>query len=140
MIDVTEYGSPARKAGAWCNTPDRAGETSMSTNASAALESAATTDRIDPVDELDYSQETGRRAVYEAFAFERAGDMVRVWNESHAQSEDHVYTVELDDADVPERCTCPAFEYHCGPGEVCKHALAVALHLPEIEDLASEGR
>lgn len=98
-----------------------------------------TDDRIDPVDRLEFTTKTGKRAVYEAFEFERTGDIVRVWNESHGAdaAAEHVYTVELDARDVPARCTCPAFEYHCGPGEMCKHGVAVALHLPQIDDVAT---
>lgn len=108
----------------------------MSTDATAALQTAATDRGTDVVDQLEFSPETGKRAIYEAWSFERAGDLVRVWNESHAESDEHVYAVELDSDDVPVSCTCPAYEYHCEGAEVCKHAVAVALHLPAIDDQA----
>jgi hypothetical protein len=111
----------------------------MSQSDSGGLQSAATDRSIDPVDALDFEPETGKRAIYEAFDYERAGNIVRVWNESHGQDVDaeHVYTVELDARDVPERCACPDYEYRRGPdGEACKHMAAVALHLEQIDDVA----
>jgi len=113
----------------------------MSTDAPAALQTAATDARTDPVEELAFAPKTGRRAVYEAFTFTRTGDIVRVRNDSHGDEADaeHAYTVELDERDVPTRCTCPAYEYHHAPeSEVCKHCVAVALHLPEIADEAAD--
>lgn len=108
----------------------------MAQSASGGLETAAI-DCTDPVDELEFSPKTGKRAVYEAWEFTQTGDIVRVRNESHDDVEEHVYTVELDHRGVPERCTCPDYEYRKGPdGAACKHMVAVGVHDAQIEDVA----
>lgn len=76
---------------------------------------------------LDADETTEKRAKWESFAFviPTAGK-VNVANHSYGDEEarEHTYTVTVD-AGGPIDCTCPAFEYHCQPGEACKHMLAV---------------
>lgn len=112
----------------------------MSTKDTAALQTAANdADRTDPLEELEFPQETGKRGVYEEFEFHPRGGTVGVVNASHGDdaAEEHTYTVDVD-AGVPTGCSCPAKEYHCAPGEACKHMVAVALAKPVCE-VATDG-
>lgn len=76
---------------------------------------------------LDADETTEKRAKWESFAFvlPTAGK-VNVANHSYGDDEakEHTYTVTVDEGG-PIECTCPAFEYHCAPGEACKHMVAV---------------
>lgn len=81
---------------------------------------------------LDADETTTKRARWEAFAFVIATTAeheanVAVANQSYGDeaAREHTYTVTVD-AGGPIECTCPAFTYHCQPGEACKHMLAVA--------------
>ena len=76
------------------------------------------------VDDLEFTRATGKRAVY--FSFSVGAGYVEVTNESHPDPDAHRYRVDIVDGE-PTRCECPAAQFHCGPGEACKHQLAVAL-------------
>jgi hypothetical protein len=91
---------------------------------------------IDPLAALEYTEKTGKRAVYEEFTFEpRAGGDVVVTNDSHGDDgEEHTYTVHVTSG-IPSDCTCPADEYHEG---ACKHRVAVALR-PALCDVVDVG-
>jgi len=88
---------------------------------------------IDAVDALEFSDKTGKRAVYESFSFhDLGGGSVTVRNESHGDdSEDHEYSVHVVSG-IPSDCECPADEYHDG---ACKHRVALALR-PALLDAA----
>jgi len=80
---------------------------------------------IDAVDVLEFSDETGKRAVYEEFSFhDLGGGSVTVRNDSHGDdAEAHEYAVHVVGG-IPSDCECPADQYHDG---ACKHRVAVAL-------------
>jgi len=94
------------------------------------------TDEIDAVDALEFTTETGKRAVYEAFAFRPlGGGDVEVTNESHGDdSADHTYTVHVVGG-IPSDCECPADTYHEG---ACKHRVALAMR-PALLEAAEAG-
>lgn len=76
---------------------------------------------------LEANDDTKKRARWENFAFVLpAPGTVNVANHSYGDEEagNHIYTVTVDAAG-PITCTCPAFQYHCQPGEACKHMQAV---------------
>ena len=110
----------------------------MRNNASAGLETTGN-DSIDPLAALEYTEKTGKRAVYEEFTFEpREGGDVVVTNDSHGDDgEDHSYTVHVVSG-APSDCTCPAWEYH--DIGACKHMVATALRpaLCEVVDAGAE--
>ena len=89
------------------------------------------TPAVDAVDALDFTETTGKRAVYEAFTFHpRGGGDVVVENDSHGDDgEDHTYTVHVVGG-LPSDCTCPADEYHEG---TCKHRVALAMRPAPLE-------
>ena len=90
------------------------------------------------VDDLEFDETTGKRAVYEALTFSVGAGYVEVTNESHNDPGDpdaHRYRGDVVDGE-PVRCECPAAQYHCGPGEACKHQVAVAL-APAVCEAAS---
>ena len=92
----------------------------------------------DAVDELEFDETTGKRAVYEDMTFSVGAGYVEVTNESHNDPGDpdaHCYRVDVVDG-KPVRCACPAAQYHCGPDEACKHQVAVAL-APAVCEAAS---
>lgn len=81
------------------------------------------------LDRLEVSTRVLKRAQYEAFDFRLTDDGVVVRNGSHANPDDHVYTVTIADG-LPSACTCPADEHY----EVaCKHRLAVAIREPVLD-------
>ncbi|MFC6763573.1 SWIM zinc finger family protein [Natrinema soli] len=82
-----------------------------------------------PIERLDPTQRTLRRAQYEAFEFELVAQGVLVRNASHANPEDHEYLVTIEDG-LPHSCPCPADEHHQG---ACKHRVAVAIRTPVLE-------
>ena len=110
----------------------------MRNNASAGLETTGN-DSIDPLAALEYTEKTGKRAVYEEFTFEpREGGDVVVTNDSHGDDgEDHSYTVHVVSG-APSDCTCPAWEYH--DIGACKHMVATALRpaLCEVVDAGAD--
>ena len=76
---------------------------------------------------LDADEQVQKRAQWEAFEFTVLGDGgVEVVNDSHADTDDHTYTVHVEGG-IPADCTCPAFEYQPG---ACKHMVAVAIQEP----------
>ena len=90
---------------------------------------------IDAVDILEFSDETGKRAVYEEFSFhDLGGGDVTVRNESHAERAEHEHTVHVVSG-IPSDCTCKADTYHDG---ACKHRVAVALR-PALLEAAEAG-
>jgi hypothetical protein len=92
---------------------------------------------LDAVDALEFTQKTGKRAVYEDFEFrpQGSGDVV-VENQSHGDDgEDHSYTVHVVSG-LPADCTCPADEYHEG---ACKHRVALAMS-PAVIEAAEAGQ
>jgi hypothetical protein len=97
----------------------------MTTNTSDGKKS---TD-LDPIDALEFDDKTGKRATHEAFNFTPGEGVVEVANESHADADEHTYTVHLRRG-VPSSCSCPADEYHEG---ACKHRVGVALAQPVID-------
>jgi len=78
------------------------------------------------LDQLEVSIRPLKRAQYEAFDFRVTDGGVVVRNGSHANPDDHVYTVTVANG-VPSVCTCPADEHGDG---ACKHRLAVAIREP----------
>lgn len=90
--------------------------------------------QIDAVDALEFSQKTGKRAVYEAFAFRPLGEgRVEVENQSHEES--HTYVVRVVSG-LPSTCECPADRYHEG---ACKHRVTLALR-PAVIEAAEAGQ
>lgn len=106
----------------------------MSTHDSAALQTAANDCSTDPLEELDYTEKTGKRATHEALEVSPGEGYVEVTNASHADPSEHAYRVDVLDG-VPVRCECPADEYHDG---ACKHRVRVALAPAVIEAAAPE--
>jgi len=89
---------------------------------------------IDAVDVLEFTDKTGKRAVYEEFSFhDLGGGSVTVRNESHEAPSEHEHTVHVVGG-IPSDCTCKADQYHDG---ACKHRVAVALRPALVE--AAEG-
>lgn len=76
-----------------------------------------------PLAQLEFSKRVAKRAQYEAFDISLYGTDVLVRNESHANPENHEYTVSIDDG-VPVSCTCPADARFDG---ACKHRVGVAI-------------
>lgn len=101
----------------------------MRTNERAGLQGPATAESIDPIDILEFSEETAKRATHEALNLTPRSGYVKVENGSHENSDDHTYDVRIRGG-VPVGCECPADEYH---GGACKHRVAVALAEPVIE-------
>ena len=93
--------------------------------------------QIDAIDALDFTAQTSKRAVYEAFEFRpQGGGKVEIENLSHGDDgEDHTYVVDVVSG-LPSTCTCPADEYHDG---ACKHRVALALR-PAVLDAAEAGQ
>jgi hypothetical protein len=75
------------------------------------------------LDQLDVSTRALKRAQYEAFDFRLTDDGVTLRTGSHANPDEHVYTVTVAEG-VPAACTCPADAHH---EPACKHRLAVAI-------------
>jgi hypothetical protein len=70
-----------------------------------------------------YDDRTDKRAQWESYAFEIAGEgRVTVRNHSHNDPSEHEYTVSVENGSV-SGCTCPAAEYYDGQ---CKHQKSVA--------------
>ena len=89
---------------------------------------------IDAVDVLEFTDKTGKRAVYEEFSFhDLGGGSVTVRNESHEAPSEHEHTVHVVGG-IPSDCTCKADQYHDG---ACKHRVALALRPALVE--AAEG-
>jgi hypothetical protein len=85
---------------------------------------------IDAVDVLEFTDKTGKRAVYEEFSFhDLGGGSVTVRNESHGAPSEHEHTVHVVGG-IPSDCTCKADQYHDG---ACKHRVAVALRPALVE-------
>ena len=82
-----------------------------------------------PLEQLEPTQRTLRRAQYEAFEFELTKQGVLVRNASHANPEDHEYLVTIEDG-LPHSCPCPADEHYQG---ACKHRVAVAIRTSVLE-------
>ncbi|WP_114578478.1 SWIM zinc finger family protein [Saliphagus sp. LR7] len=82
-----------------------------------------------PLDRLETTERTLRRAQYEAFEFELVEQGVLVRNASHENPSKHEYLVRIDDG-LPDSCTCPADEHHQG---ACKHRVAVAIRSHVLE-------
>jgi hypothetical protein len=89
-------------------------------------------------DDLEFSETTGKRAVYEDLSFSVGAGYVEVTNESHPDPDAHRYRVDIVDGE-PTQCECPAAQFHCPPGEACKHQLAVALAPAVCEAASVEG-
>jgi hypothetical protein len=81
------------------------------------------------LDRLAVSTRPLKRAQYEAFDFWVTDEGVVVRNGSHANPDEHVYTVTVADG-VPTACTCPADEHG---DDACKHRLAVAIREPVLD-------
>jgi len=91
--------------------------------------------RTDVLDSLEFTEKTGKRAVYESFEFTPHAGYVEVENASHGdESDEHTYRVDVVDG-RPVRCSCPADTYHDG---ACKHRVGLALAEPVI-DAATPG-
>jgi len=92
---------------------------------------------IDAVDVLEFTPETGKRAVFEEFEFRpQGGGDVEVENKSHGDDgDDHTYTVRVVGG-LPSDCGCPADTYHDG---ACKHRVALAL-APAVLEAAEAGQ
>lgn len=82
-----------------------------------------------PLEQLEVTTRTIKRAQYEAFEFSLTAAGIRVRNTSHANPDEHEYLVEVDDK-IPTSCTCPADETYAG---ACKHRIAVAIRRPVLE-------
>ncbi|WP_158059541.1 SWIM zinc finger family protein [Halorussus halophilus] len=82
-----------------------------------------------PLDRLQTTNRVRKRAQYEAFEFELRNGSVRVRNGSHADPENHEYTIRIED-DLPTACTCPADMKYSG---ACKHRVAVAIRQPILD-------
>lgn len=89
----------------------------------------STSPSLHPLERLESTQRTLRRAQYEAFEFELVAQGVLVRNASHANPADHEYLVTIED-DLPHSCPCPADVHHRG---ACKHRVAVAIRTPVLE-------
>ena len=75
---------------------------------------------------MSFTNRVRKRAEYEAFEFQLAGDAVLVTNCSHADPSEHRYLVRVVDG-LPASCCCPADERFEG---ACKHRVAVAIRCP----------
>lgn len=93
---------------------------------------------LDPIDALEFSEKTGKRAVYEEFSFRpRGGGDIEVENLSHGDdSDEHTYTVHVVGG-IPSDCSCPADTYNTVEG-ACKHRVAVAMR-PAVLQAAEHG-
>jgi len=91
-----------------------------------------------PLAQLEFSKRVAKRAQYEALDISICGEDVLVRNESHANPEEHEYTVTVEDG-VPVACSCPADANFDG---ACKHRVAVAIRRPLCETLqqVEQGR
>ena len=81
-----------------------------------------------PLDLLDYSEKTAKRASWEAYEFTiTAPRTIQVTNASYGLMKDrHTYAVtveEVDGAALPAECECPGDQHH---EQACKHRVAVA--------------
>jgi len=94
---------------------------------------------IDAVDALEFTENTGKRAVYEEYEFRPlGGGDVEVENLSHGDAddgEDHSYVVHVVGG-LPSDCECPADEYHEG---ACKHRVALAMR-PALLEVSEAGQ
>lgn len=86
-----------------------------------------------PLDRLELTHRTRKRAEYEAFTFVPTATGVRVRNESHAEPAAHEYHVTVADG-VPTACTCPADAHG---DAACKHRVAVAIR-PPVRQVATD--
>jgi hypothetical protein len=87
------------------------------------------------IETLDADEQVEKRSQWEAFEFTVLGDGdVEVVNDSHADTDDHTYTVHVEGG-IPADCTCPAFEYQPG---ACKHMVAVAIREPVLQAASRE--
>lgn len=82
-----------------------------------------------PLDELEVTTRTLKRAQYEAIEFSLGSDGIQIRNNSHANPEEHEYLVEVADG-IPASCTCPADANYSG---ACKHRIAVAIRRPILD-------
>lgn len=85
--------------------------------------------------DLEVGETTGKRATHENMQLTPGDGHVTVRNESHADGDEHEYRVTVVDG-TPTSCTCPAYEYHCGPDEACKHMTRVAVS-PTVLEVSS---
>lgn len=91
----------------------------------------------DPLDVLEYSDKTAKRATHENLELTPLGDgEIQVRNASHADPSDHTYTVYVQSG-IPYSCECPAYEY--GDGSACKHMVRVAVSKPIIDAVDGGG-
>ena len=87
------------------------------------------------IETLDADEQVEKRAQWEAFEFTVLGDGdVEVVNDSHADADDHTYTVHVESG-IPSDCTCLADTYQEG---ACKHRVAVAVREPVLEAVSRE--
>ncbi|UHQ99197.1 SWIM zinc finger domain-containing protein (plasmid) [Natrinema zhouii] len=96
----------------------------------------STSSSAHPIERLEPTQRTLRRAQYEAFEFELVAQGVLVRNASHANPEDHEYLVTIEDG-LPHSCPCPADEHYQG---ACKHRVAVAIRTSVLEAVRNAQR
>ncbi|WP_324665391.1 SWIM zinc finger family protein [Haloarcula sediminis] len=89
-----------------------------------------------PLEHLEFSKRVAKRAQYEALDISICETDILVRNESHANPEDHEYTVSIDEG-IPVSCTCPADARFDG---ACKHRVAVAIRRPLLDTLQSMKR
>jgi len=88
-----------------------------------------------PLEVLEYSDKTAKRAQWEAFEFTLLEDGdVTVVNGSYDKPEEHSYTIHCE-GNIPTDCTCPAWEYQEG---ACKHMLAVAIRKPVLNAVTAK--
>lgn len=87
-----------------------------------------------PLSQLDVTTLSVKRAQYEAFEFSLVPDGVRVQNNSHANPENHEYTVTVQNG-LPTTCTCPADANY---PSACKHRIAVAIRRPILDAVAQQ--
>lgn len=87
-----------------------------------------------PLSQLQVTTRTIKRAQYEAFEFSLVPNGVCVRNTSHANPENHEYTVRVHDG-LPTACTCPADTNY---PSACKHRIAVAIRRPLLNALAQQ--
>jgi hypothetical protein len=78
---------------------------------------------------IEYSSRAIKRAQYEAFRFSLRDGDVLVRNESHANPDEHVYLVNINNG-RPVVCECPADEQYAS---ACKHRVAVAIRRPVLQ-------
>ena len=82
-----------------------------------------------PLTKPEMTGRVRKRVQYEALEFELQNGYLRVRNGSHAESENHEYTVRIED-DLLTACTRPVDAKYSG---ACKHRVAVALRRPILD-------